>query len=567
MQTFGKLVLTTPTGQEKEFTLSDADTDVTLGRASVNDIVLRDQKASRNHARIECSASGCALIDLGSGNGTRVNDERIERATLNAGDLIAIGDSTLRFESGAPEMIAPKITPINSQAELEATLAHATLAMTISNTHAPRLAIKTATRTWQVPFTQDALTIGRGETNDVALDDRKASRQHARIERRGDDFVLRDQGSTNGTFIGAMRVTEHTLRDGDTLRVGDARIVFKRGFQAQELTLADHMTFIETPGHRARRPVVIVPGLMGSELWRGTERFWPNARIFFTDPDALAYAEPNTFEPRDLVHEVVIVPNLVKLEQYGRLGDFLEEALDYARGKNLFEFAYDWRQDVRVSARQLGAAIENWKIKPPYILIAHSLGCLVSRYFVEHGGGKNQVERLLLVGGPHYGVPQILPGLLFGQGLLPFGLLGEQIRKVLVTFPSAYQILPTYPCVFDQHGTPIDVLEDETWVGESQRALLRGAREFRKELGTRSSIPTVSIFGYGLSTTTRINIQRDTDGKWNDVKFVTAPGGDDTIPDASTVIEDSEIHPVEQHHGSLYVDNDVKMRLKLELMR
>jgi pSer/pThr/pTyr-binding forkhead associated (FHA) protein len=567
MQTFGKLVLTTLTGQEKEFTLSDADTDVTLGRASVNDIVLRDQKTSRNHARIECSAGGCTVIDLGSGNGTRVNGARVERATLHAGDVIAIGDTTLRFEISAPETLAPKIAPINSQAELEATLAHATIAMTLTNTRAPRLAIKTATRTWQVPLTQDALTIGRGETNDVALDDRKASRQHARIERRGDDFVLRDLGSTNGTFAGAMRVTEHTLHDGDSIRIGDARIVFKRGFQAQELTLADHATFIETPGHHARRPVVIVPGLMGSELWRGSERVWPNARILFSDPDLLVYSEENKFEPRDLVHEVVIVPNLVELEQYGRLGDFLEEALNYERGKNLFEFAYDWRQDVRISARQLGAAIEKWKIKPPYILIAHSLGCLVSRYFVEQVGGKDQVERLLLVGGPHYGVPQILPGLLFGQGLLPFGLLGEQIRKVLVTFPSAYQILPTYPCVFDQHGAPIDVLEDETWVGESQRALLRGAREFRNELGTHSSIPTVSIFGYGLNTTTRINVQRDAQGKWQDAEFITAPGGDDTIPDASTVMEDSEIHPVEQHHGSLYVDNDVKMRLKLELMR
>jgi hypothetical protein len=43
--------------------------------------------------------------------------------------------------------------------------------------------------------------------------------------------------------------------------------------------------------------------------------------------------------------------------------------------------------------------------------------------------------------------------------------------------------------------------------------------------------------------------------------------GDSTIPEHSAVLPGSEIHPVQQYHGSLFVDNDVKMRLKLELTR
>ena len=68
-----------------------------------------------------------------------------------------------------------------------------------------------------------------------------------------------------------------------------------------------------------------------------------------------------------------------------------------------------------------------------------------------------------------------------------------------------------------------------SWVEESKRPLVRAAHEFRKELGTRTSVPTVSIFGYGLRTTTRIDVQRDSDGKWENVTFVNAEGGDDTI--------------------------------------
>ena len=39
------------------------------------------------------------------------------------------------------------------------------------------------------------------------------------------------------------------------------------------------------------------------------------------------------------------------------------------------------------------------------------------------------------------------------------------------------------------------------------------------------------------------------------------------IPDHSAILDGSEIHPVQQYHGSLFVDNDMKMRLKLELTR
>jgi hypothetical protein len=51
------------------------------------------------------------------------------------------------------------------------------------------------------------------------------------------------------------------------------------------------------------------------------------------------------------------------------------------------------------------------------------------------------------------------------------------------------------------------------------------------------------------------------------VDFELNEQGDIDIPTASAILDGSEIHPVQQHHGSLYVDNDVKMRLKLELTR
>jgi hypothetical protein len=146
-------------------------------------------------------------------------------------------------------------------------------------------------------------------------------------------------------------------------------------------------------------------------------------------------------------------------------------------------------------------------------------------------------------------------------------MLGERLREVLITFPSMYQILPTYACVDDQTGRYINLLEDEEWLPESQRPLLRIARDFRRELGNICSVPAVSIFGYGIKTVTEISVNRDIKGVWQSAELTVRESGDNRVPEFSGVLPKSEIHPVQQHHGALWIDNDVKMRLKLELMQ
>ncbi|UCH86910.1 MAG: FHA domain-containing protein [Dehalococcoidia bacterium] len=561
MEPIGKLVLKLASGQKEEFALAKAS--VTIGRAAINDIVLGDSKVSRVHARLQYSDEGLSLIDLGSANGTRVNGLPIERVAVAPGDIIELGDSTLLYETGPPT-IEPEVTLIDSQADVEATLTGATLSMTLSDTHGPRLAVHTPNKTWEIPLVSDALTIGRHSNSDIALDDPRVSRRHAQIECRRGAFTIRDLNSANGIWLGKQRVDEHTLQDGDTIRVGGAQLVFKRGFEHEDLTVVEGPPLSPQP---PRRPVVIVPGLFGSQLWRGGERIWPRVKYLFTNPEMYCLPEGEPIEARGLVDEVVIIPGLIKQEGYGRLGDYLEEALGYERGKDLLEFAYDFRQDARFCARQLAEAIDGWKVTGPLTIIAHSLGCLVSRYYVERLGGKKKVERLIMMGGPHHGSPKAIVGLLFGRGLLPFGLMGDRLREVLATFPSAYQVLPAYSCVYDQSDQPIDVLSDELWLPKKQLPLLRSARAARREIGNRCTVRSVSVFGYGLKTVTNVRVRRDSEGRWEKVDLALEPDGDNTIPERSAVLEGSEIHPVQQYHGALHADNDVKMRLKLELTR
>jgi pSer/pThr/pTyr-binding forkhead associated (FHA) protein len=434
----------------------------------------------------------------------------------------------------------------------------------LRDTRIPHLVFHLPNRTWEVQLSKESLTIGRGKKNDVLLPDESVSERHARLERRGSDYLIRDAGSRNGLWLGKQRIEEHKLRDGDVLSLGRARLVFKGGFTSDDLTLIGPPRI---DGKPARRPVVFVPGLMGTELWIGSERLWPNPRTILSNPEIFALPGDPRIEPRGIVNDVVIVPRLIESRQYSALGDYLVTGLGYTRGKDLLEFGYDWRQDVRLAAQGLAEAIEGWRVKAPLTIIAHSLGTLVTRYYVERLGGKRCVERIILMGGPHHGTPKGLAAILLGPGMLPFGMADERLRAVLATLPSAYQILPTYPCVVDQHGDCIELLEDESWLPEQQRRFLRTARGFRRELGTVSSVPAVSIFGYGLKTKLRATIDRGPDGQWQRVEFTEEAAGDQSVPSGSAVLKDSEIHPVLQEHGSLYVDDDVRMRLKVELTR
>jgi len=561
MQVYGKLVLTTPEGGEQSFELAKAQ--VSIGRDPSCDIVLYDTKVSRSHARLDCSPAVCSLVDLGSANGTQLNGERIDQGRLSAGDVIRIGGASLRFEAEWREE-TPDIISIDNMVELEHTVAQESIALTINDTSRARLVVHMPDHTWEVPLLQDRLTIGRNPAGDIFIDHPRASRNHAILEQRDDGFVVRDLGSTNGTWFRSERITEHRLASGDTLQIGPARLVFKDAIQPDDLTMVDETpTLIDNP----RIPVVFVPGLMGSNLWLGEERVWPNVRTLFTQPELYTLPDKVPLEPRGIVNEVVIVPNLIKQEMYGRLGDFLVESLGYQRQVDLIEFAYDWRYDVRLSAQRLAEAIDQWNRPGPIVLIAHSLGSLVSRYYIEQLGGKNKVERVIFLGGPHYGVPRAIANLMLKADLLPFGVLGDRLRAVLTSFPSMYQILPIYDSAYDQQGNPVNILEDESWLPQERLPLLRQARQFRQELGRRVSIPSVSVFGYGLKTTGRVNVERAPSGEWKKIDMVINECGDAMIPDQSTVLEGSEIHPVQQHHGSLYIDNDVKVRLKMELSR
>jgi len=87
----------TADGAEQSRTL--AGDEVRIGRGSNNEIVLRDFSVSRSHATIRLNADGTWTIeDLGSTNGTFVNDRAVTEAPLRLDARLRIGDTVFRYE-------------------------------------------------------------------------------------------------------------------------------------------------------------------------------------------------------------------------------------------------------------------------------------------------------------------------------------------------------------------------------------------------------------------------------------------------------------------------------------
>jgi len=208
-------------GEERGKALS-VDAGLMIGRAAPDEDgrLGGDPEISRAHARISRGVDGALTIeDLGSANGTFVNDERIDAPrTLELGDVVRVGRTVLqlRDRSGAVpgRTLPPGGTPAGERPSLPAE-ADEELLVTAGEAEGRRFALK------------EELVIGRAVSGEGMLsDDNELSRRHARVARdeRG-RLTIEDLDSANGTFVNGERVRgPQALRTGDSIRVGSTTL-------------------------------------------------------------------------------------------------------------------------------------------------------------------------------------------------------------------------------------------------------------------------------------------------------------------------------------------------------
>jgi ABC-type multidrug transport system ATPase subunit/pSer/pThr/pTyr-binding forkhead associated (FHA) protein len=169
-----------------------------LGRDGSNDVVVDFRTVSRQHARLEKQNGVYHVVDLGSTNGTTLNGQQLAanaRYPLKQGDVLRIGDVagnsvSLTFADGS----APGGPMVTRELDLRG---------------------------------RTSLVLGRAPQCDVPLPAPTVSWHHARVDQTASGVVLRDLGSTNGTFVGGRRVTAHRLQPGDRIQIGPFQLVYQ----------------------------------------------------------------------------------------------------------------------------------------------------------------------------------------------------------------------------------------------------------------------------------------------------------------------------------------------------
>ena len=92
----------------------------------------------------------------------------------------------------------------------------------------PRLILKgLAGDLTEYPLSETNNVLGRSTNASVRLADREVSRKHSQVDKEGEDFILRDLGSSNGTFLNGKRIFGPTrLKDGDEVVIGTSKMEF-----------------------------------------------------------------------------------------------------------------------------------------------------------------------------------------------------------------------------------------------------------------------------------------------------------------------------------------------------
>lgn len=93
----------------------------------------------------------------------------------------------------------------------------------------PQVEVMFGVQSWRFELQSDRTTVGKAAENDIALaDDATASGLHAILERFPAGWCVTDLGSSNGTWVNGERIwASHRLRNGDEIRLGQTRLIFR----------------------------------------------------------------------------------------------------------------------------------------------------------------------------------------------------------------------------------------------------------------------------------------------------------------------------------------------------
>lgn len=213
-------------------------------------------------------------------------------------------------------------------------------------------------------------------------------------------------------------------------------------------------------------------------------------------------------------------------------------------------FPYDFRQDMATSADRLWHAVEAVRDGRRVVMVGHSMGGLVARWWWAVLGGHTMCDGLITVGTPHRGAPRALDWVLNGPRLGGRHFPGIPLTEVVRGWPSVYDLLPRYPAITDptRPGAPLYPHElTGSFNGYQQQAQDAYARHLRLDEACAQVEPGtggvfLALYAKGHATASRaqvvggrVSVTKD-DPEWLDLDGWQ--GGDGTVPALSATPPD-----------------------------
>jgi pimeloyl-ACP methyl ester carboxylesterase len=262
--------------------------------------------------------------------------------------------------------------------------------------------------------------------------------------------------------------------------------------------------------------VLILPGIMGTQLGRSNPAPWPPNLLWLDPFDIIA---GRLAELRLPAAQPLLTLGAIPYSYLGLMLSLRVAGLD-ARN-----FEYDWRHSVQQSGRALAAAIAALPPRP-VMIVAHSMGGLVIRAALRDAACNGRVSRIITLGTPHAGAigpAQALRGVyptVRRLAALDHMHTAEQLAgEVFAGFPSLHEMLPEG--LLDPGGWPRYGLVPRP-------AMLRAAAECISQLAPVDSRFTC-IAGLGQRTATACSRSE------HELSYEITSGGDGTVPMTSAV--------------------------------
>ena len=184
----------------------------TIGKGSINDVVIDEKGVAGFHADLKVEGETVTITDVDTKTGTQLNGELLAGPTvIRAGDVIMIQGVELEVVEDEASNHA-KTLVLSGNALM-------------SGSQGWFLIADSGPEKGQHIPVAERTEIGRALDCDISILEPALSRKHAEVWPEGDDLILRDLGSANGTHVNGKKIDEVKLKDGDVLQFHKIRFI------------------------------------------------------------------------------------------------------------------------------------------------------------------------------------------------------------------------------------------------------------------------------------------------------------------------------------------------------